>query len=319
MNGHYYDAPRPPSEAYRHVERRMANGCAMLDGGVATELERVRRDARLGSPRPWGTWALYEAHAHTLEVHRRFVAAGCDVISTNTWSILDVAGLRRGDQRNGRGFPHWTETARTAVRLARLAVEEAGRCDTCAVAFCIEGDLTSGASLGPLELLTEVWADDPPDLVVLETLSQISTETLAAVAELRNTGLPVWLSLQLGRAEIAGNALLPDRIAELDRRALDALLLNCLDPTELAGAIRLLSQVTSIPLGVYPRLGRQGEGGWEFDPSIGPLEFATWARASRREGACIVGGCCGVTPEHLRATVDALHGFSAFDSELLPR
>jgi S-methylmethionine-dependent homocysteine/selenocysteine methylase len=320
MSPHYYDALHAPSEAYRHVERRMADGCAVLDGGVATELERVRREARLTSSRPWGTWALHEAHANTLDVHRRFVAVGCDVVSTNTWSILDIAGLRRGESRNGRrGLTHWTETARTALRLARFAVDEAGRRDSCAVAFCIQGDLTSGSALGPLELLEEVWADEPPDLVILETLSRVSTETLAAVDELRNAGLPVWLSLQLGRAEIARSESLPDRIAELDRRALDALLLNCLDPTEIAGAVRLLSQITTIPLGVYPRLGRQGEGGWEFDLGVGPQEFAEWARAARREGASIVGGCCGVTAEHLRATVQQLHGPSALEPDLLPR
>jgi S-methylmethionine-dependent homocysteine/selenocysteine methylase len=298
----------------------MAGGCAVLDGGVATELARVRRDARRSSSRPWGTWALHEAHANTLDVHRRFVAAGCDVISTNTWSILDVAGLALGTPRETRrGLPHWTETARTAVRLARLAGDEAGRRDSCAVAFCMQGDLTSGSTLGPLELLQDVWSGDPPDLVILETLTQISTETLAAVAELRDTGLPVWLSLQLGRAEIAGNESLPDQIAELDRRALDALLLNCLDPTELTGAIRLLSQVTSIPLGVYPRLGRHADGGWELDPSVGPHEFARWARAAVREGACIVGGCCGVTPAHIGALAAELHGTSTFEPELLPR
>jgi 5-methyltetrahydrofolate--homocysteine methyltransferase len=320
VSGHYYDAPRPPTDAYRHVERRMGEGCAILDGGVATELERVRRDARLRSPRPWGTWALHEAHANTLEVHRRFVAAGCDVISTNTWSILEVAGSARGAPRVGRGaLPQWVETARTALRLARLAVEERGRGDSCAVAFCIEGDLTSGSALGPLELLEDVWALHPPDLVILETLSQITTETLAAVAQLRDTGLPVWLSLQLGRAAIAGDESLPERIAELDQRAVDALLLNCLDPTELTGAVRLLSQLTSIPLGVYPRLGRQGEGGWQLDPGVGPHEFAVWARAAFREGACIVGGCCGVTPEHLSAAVHELHGGSTFEPELLRR
>jgi S-methylmethionine-dependent homocysteine/selenocysteine methylase len=296
----------------------MGEGCAVLDGGVATELERVRRDSRLGAQRPWGTWALYEAHAHTLEVHRRFVAAGCDVISTNTWSILDVARLRPGELRTtGHGRPHWTEVARTAVRLARLAVSEAGREDSCAVAFCIEGDLTNGSTLGALELLETIWQDDPPDLVLLETLGRVSTEALAAVADIRNTGMPVWLSLQLGRAEIAGNGSLPEHIARLDCRALDALLLNCLDPTELSGAIRLLAEITEIPLGVYPRLGRQGEGAWEFDPGTGPHEFAVWARSFQREGACVVGGCCGVTPAHLRAAVEAVSAPSSTDVPLL--
>jgi len=296
----------------------MSDGCAILDGGVATELDRVRRESRLDAPRPWGTWALYEAHAHTLEVHRRFVDAGCDVISTNTWSILDVARLRTGQLRPAdRGLPHWTEIARTAVRLAQLAIADAGRQESCAVAFCIEGDFASGSGPGALELLETVWQDDPPDLVVLETLGRVSPEALAVVADIRNTGLPVWLSLQLGREEIAGDGSLPAQIAGLDARALDALLLNCLDPTDLSGAIRLLSEITEIPLGVYPRLGHQGAGVWESDPSTGPHEFAAWARSFKREGACIVGGCCGVTPEHLRAAAHALGAPAAAEVQLL--
>jgi S-methylmethionine-dependent homocysteine/selenocysteine methylase len=317
--GHYSITPHPPSAAYRHVERRMSEDVAILDGGVSTELGRVRREARMRSSRPWGGWALHEAHTHTVEVHRRFIEAGCDVISTNTWGIMDAAGLRDSPPPTARrSRPYWVETARTALRLARVAVAEAGREESCAVAFCIDGDLQSGAALGPLELLIEAWADDPPDLVLLETLGEISTEALAAVAELRDTGLPVWLSMQVGRADVASNPELPERIAQLDTRALDALLLNCAHPTELSGAVRLLSQVTRIPLGVYPRLGRQGEGRWEFDPTVGPLEFAEWARAFRREGACILGGCCGVTPEHLSALADSLRRKAADAPAVLP-
>lgn len=307
MTGHYAHVPLPPSPAYRHVEQRMSESCALLDGGVATELDRVRRESRLAASRPWGTWALYEANAHTLEVHRRFVGAGCDVISTNTWSILDVARLRAGDTgMPRRGLPDWTELARTAVRLARLAIGQLDRESSCAVAFCIDGDFSSRSGLGALELLESVWQEEPPDLVLLETLGHVSTEALAAVADIRNTGLPVWLSLQLGREEIAASESLPASLAGLDARALDALLLNCLDPTELSGAVRLLSEMTDLPLGVYPRLGRAGAGVWEADLGTGPQEFATWARAFHREGACIVGGCCGVTPEHLGAAAEVL-------------
>jgi 5-methyltetrahydrofolate--homocysteine methyltransferase len=318
VTGHYSYVPIPPSAAYRHVEQRMSEGCAILDGGVATELDRVRRESRLDAPRPWGTWALYEAHAHTLEVHRRFVEAGCDVISTNTWSILDVAHLRTGQLSPAdRGLPHWTDIARTAVRLARLAIADAGRQDSCAVAFCIDGDFTRGSAPGALELLETAWQNDPPDLVVLETLGEVTTEALAVVADIRDTGLPVWLSLQVGREHIASDEALPGLLASLDDRALDALLLNCLDPTELSGAIRLLSEISEIPLGVYPRIGRQGAAAWESDPGIGPHEFGDWARAFHREGACIFGGCCGVTPEHLGAAARALGAHAAEELPLL--
>ena len=84
------------SPAYRHVERLIADErCVILDGGVATELQRLRPLKGEAPPDPelWGTWALYRAPQAVFEVHSRYVAAGCDVISTNTWSILTAPEL----------------------------------------------------------------------------------------------------------------------------------------------------------------------------------------------------------------------------------
>lgn len=308
MSGHYLSGPLPVSAAYKHVAERMKDGCAILDGGVATELDRVRRESRWNAERPWGTWALHEAHAETLEVHRRFVNAGCNVISTNTWSILEVAReWSDADTTASAGMPHWTEFARSAVRLARLAIREAGREDSCAVAFCIDGDITSDAALGTLELLESTWQSEPPDLVVLETLSTVSDEALAAVSALHDTGLPVWVSLQLGRDAMAAHPDLPELLKALESRSVSAVLLNCVEPSELEGAVRMLSKLTQLPLGVYPRLGHQGAAGWDFDTSTGPQEFATLAKRFHTEGACIVGGCCGVTAPHIQAAAEALH------------
>jgi S-methylmethionine-dependent homocysteine/selenocysteine methylase len=64
----------------------------------------------------WGTWALYRAHV--LDVHRGYARTGCHVISTETWSILSVPVEAR----------NWMDLARSAVRLARQAIDEAGRC-----------------------------------------------------------------------------------------------------------------------------------------------------------------------------------------------
>src|SRR2546423_7045653 len=70
------------SPAYRHVEELIAaERCVVLDGGIATELQRLR--TLKGEPEPgpelWGTWALYRAPHEVLEVHSRYVAAGCHV------------------------------------------------------------------------------------------------------------------------------------------------------------------------------------------------------------------------------------------------
>src|ERR1700736_196256 len=85
-------APTRVSAAYSRVQRLFEEReCVILDGGVGTELERV---GPAGYRNPdeglWGTAALYEAPYSVLQVHQAYVAAGCDVISTDTWGILSA-------------------------------------------------------------------------------------------------------------------------------------------------------------------------------------------------------------------------------------
>ena len=63
-----------------------------------------------------------------------------------------------------------------------------------------------------------------------------------------------------------------------------------------------------MPLGVYPNLGRYLDPRWKFDEKTGPEDYAEMALQWRDEGARIVGGCCGVTPEHMAAVRTGLDG-----------
>src|SRR5581483_9802699 len=127
------------SAPYARLERLVAEErCVILDGGVATEIERVRPEDRrfAADVGLWGTWALYQAPYAVLEVHRRYVDAGCDVISTDTWSILSAPELEQRAQVGG-ALTHWMDVARLGIQLARQATAAAGRADECAVAFTI--------------------------------------------------------------------------------------------------------------------------------------------------------------------------------------
>ncbi len=112
--------------SYRRLESIWAGGgVVILDGGVGSELQRVgfARERNVGEL--WGTVALLEAPDLAQEVHRRYVRAGADVITTHTWRI---DGLGTGAQLRA--------TARQAVHLARQAAEELGRPEK-AVAFSV--------------------------------------------------------------------------------------------------------------------------------------------------------------------------------------
>ena len=87
-----------------------------------------------------------------------------------------------------------------------------------------------------------------------------------------------------------------------------ALAINCVPPDHVTGMLSWLRDFTDLPLGVYPNLGYLSAAGWRHEASIGGREYAELALSWREEGAQLIGGCCGVGPEHLEAARDALAG-----------
>src|SRR4051794_30912217 len=297
------------NSAYGRVEELLREQrCVILDGGIATELGRVRPDA---TPREdealWGTWALVHAPDAVRDVHRSYLDAGSDVISTNTW------GLSGDDRRAGAALStpvHWMDVARRGLRVGREAIEQAGRAGEASLAFSINGDVDSDARRELLELLPRVFEDEPPDLVLLETMTLVRDGlTFGAVEALVASGVPVWVSFRRCRHGVCGvfgqhwGGPEGDDFGRAARRfeeiGVKALLVNCLPPDHVPGMLPWLRDFTDLPLGVYPNLGYYTADGWSFDKSVGRDEYAELAAHWREEGAQIIGGCCGVRPEHI--------------------
>ncbi len=293
-----------------------AERCVVLDGGVATELQR-RGSGATPDPELWGTWALFRAPQAVLDVHRSYVDAGCNVLSTDTWSILS-APERELRQGPGAGeAAHWMDVARLGVRLARRAVEEGDRVNDCAVAFAISEEVNSAHRRGTLELLGSVFAEEPPDLILLETLTLVrDPEIFETVGRLLEIGLPVWLSFRRCRHGVCGvfgqhwgppeGDLFGRAARRFEEMGVGALLINCLPVDHVPGMISWLRDFTELPLGVYPNLGHLAGSRWRFDEEVDPAAYAELALAWREEGAQIIGGCCGVTAEHIAALARAV-------------
>jgi S-methylmethionine-dependent homocysteine/selenocysteine methylase/SAM-dependent methyltransferase len=312
--------PLVRSRAYRHVEELLAaERCVILDGGIATELQRLRAVTGMQLPdgELWGTWALYRAPQAVREVHSRYVAAGCHVISTDTWSILSAPEVELRAEAGAAELAHWMDVARLAIGLARQAVDEQGRTDDCAVAFAISEEVNSAERRGTIELLGRVFEDEPPDLILLETLTLVrDPETFETVERLLATGLPVWLSFRRCRHGVCGvygqhwgppeGDLFGRAAHRFEEMGAGALLINCLPVDHVPGMLSWLRDFTALPLGVYPNLGHLAGSLWRFDDEVDAGRYAELALAWRAEGAQIVGGCCGTTPEHIAAAAEAL-------------
>ncbi len=275
--------------------RRWADGrCVVLDGGVSSALDAADPDARHAATR-----AVVTAPERVADVHRRYVAAGVDVLSTSTWGLLDLA-----DATTRPPVP-WVEVARRAVRLARDASADRD----VSVAFSL-GSAAATGERGPegVDLLARAFADEPPDLVVLETLTLLDDPLRRTIDRLLGLGLPLWLSFRRCREGLCsvhgehwggpeGDAF--GRAARrLERDGVEALLINCVPLDHVDGWVSELRDYVDLPLGVAPNLGYPTREGWRSAP-LDAAEFGEHARRWRDEGAQIVGGCCGVGPEHV--------------------
>lgn len=283
-----------PSTAYGRIEALWeAGGCVVLDGGVGSEVARRRAPGSATRPEA-GTWAIYDHTGTVLDVHRRYAAAGCDVISTHTWGILGTTASERGRRPGRTGLPAWTVATRDAVTLARRAIAETGGSGRCAVAFCLNDadPLLAGSQV----LLNLLWSVDPPDLVLVETLTSAPDPALlSAITAVAVSGLPVWVSFRLSaRSPGEEPGLSSPALARLGDAGVQAVLVNCIPVDETSDTLARLVATTTLPVGCYPRL----------DGDLDPAEYGERSREWRAAGARIVGGCCGVGPIHIQAVHD---------------
>ena len=302
---------------YERLSRLIATDHAVImDGATGTELIRVAGDRPELEEHLWGLTAILESPAEVKAVHRRYVDVGCDVICTDTWGL--ATALRHGQARLWETSEpiHWMDVARRGVHLAREAAAEAGRADEVAVAFSINGDVDTPDGRETIRLLARAFEHDPPDLIVVETLTLVRPSTYATVEALLATGLPVWLSFRRCRHGVCGvygehwGGPEGDSFGRAARRfeemGVGALAVNCLPPDHVTGMLAWLRDFTDLPLGVYPNLGYLSAAGWRHEAGVSAAEYAELALRWREEGAQIVGGCCGVGPAQIAAARAAL-------------
>ena len=275
----------------------------VLDGAMGTEL------TRRGVPTPlplWSAQALLDAPDTIRAIHEEYVAAGADIITANTFRATPRTLAKAG-------------RAGEAERLVELAV---GLAREAAVRTRGARDVLVAGALAPLEdCYRPDLAPEPPvaerehaeqavrlarqgvDLILIETMNN-TAEAKAALRGAKAAGVPVLVSFICKSArEIVSGELLADAVAAVEPFKPDAILVNCVAPGTVADCLGEMSRATRLPLGCYPNAGEpnMAEGTWRFDPQWTPERFAEAAAGWVARGAQIVGGCCGVGPDHIRA------------------
>lgn len=319
----------------RSLVDALARGTVVLDGGLATELERRGHDLGGGL---WSARLLAEDPAAIVAAHRAFVDAGAQVVTTASYQAsfegfgaagIDAAGAKRLLRRSvelGREAADAAEAAETAQAAQAAETAEgvgvwvAASVGPYGAARADGSEYTGdyGPMLGVPALRAyhrprlEALAEAGPDVLALETIPCLA-EVEALVTELNGLGLPGWLSLTTvtrpdgrvltRRGERAEEAFTLAR----DTASVVAVGVNCTDPDGVDEAIALAARASGKPVVVYPNSGESWDPRartWMGPARFDPQQVTTWTA----RGARLVGGCCRVRPDAIRAVAQALHG-----------
>ncbi|WP_413775616.1 homocysteine S-methyltransferase family protein [Micromonospora sp. RTGN7] len=291
------------------MQRTTDQARILLDGGVATELQRAGIPV---TPPWWTTRALLSDQRRQVlkGVHERFLTAGADVVTANTFrcnlSTLQAAGLEDA----GLG---WMVHAAVGVALAaRNAAGTAGTrvvASVAPVADAYRPDLVPDDETLRAEhrwLATEL-SRAGVDTVLVETMNT-AREARIALAEALTAGATAWVSFVCGDdARLLSGEPLADAARAVEADGAAAVLVNCTDPTRTEECLRALRPAVSGPIGAYPNMEDRDGGGPvdAFPPLLEPAAFGDLtARWCEEYGLTLVGGCCGTTPAHLAAMSD---------------
>jgi homocysteine S-methyltransferase len=272
----------------------------LLDGGTGSELRRR------GMPLDAAAWSALAPVTHyelLREVHADYIAAGADVITTNTFAstrfVLQGAG-RAADFAviNGRAV----QAAREARAASGRDVAIAGSISCLPPRFDVHEYPGEKAERAAYFELAETLAEGGVDVLLLEMMQETRHAPLAFAAA-NEVGLPVWLGVSC-RIGLGGTLVGFDFPLVPLAATLDALLpfgpaAVAVMHSPIAAVAPALSEIrarTRVPAGAYPE---SGDG--RTEPQVTPAELAEHARAWLSSGARVLGGCCGLGPEHIRA------------------
>ena len=291
------------------ILERLGKELLYFDGGMGTLLqERGLKPGELPE-----TWNLEHADEVT-EIHRQYFEAGSDIVLTNTFGA------------NAIKFHNSEYELREIVTAAVSNVKKAallGVHDGRKVYTALDvgptgkllkpmGDLSFEDAYEAFKETMQYGEAAGADLIHIETMSDSYEVKAAVLAAKENTSLPVFATLifdEKGKLLTGGDV--PSVVAMLEGLRLDALGINCgMGPKQMMPILKELVKYTSVPIIVKPNAGLPKQKDGEVYYDVRPEEFAELMKEIVTSGACVIGGCCGTTPDHIRAMVQNTRGMS---------
>lgn len=228
-------------------------------------------------------------------IHKAYAEAGCDIISANTFGA------------NRLKYDNADELIKAAVQNARRTGKKV------ALDIGPTGKLLKPMGDLDFEECVDVFADmvkagkDGADLVLCETFGDVYELKAAILAVKENCDLPLVVSMIFDdKGRLLTGADVKTACAVAEGLGADAIGFNCgLGPKQMIPLVEKLEKCCSTPIIVMPNAGLPESVDGKTIYNVDPTEFADYMKQIAEMGVSLLGGCCGTTPEHIKAMIDA--------------
>ena len=278
----------------------------ILDGGMGTALERngVPMDNRV-----WSGRAMLTHPDAVRSAHEAFIQAGAEAILTNTFStarhMLEPGGLGSEVRKINS----------LAVDLAKQARERVARSPVAIVGSICEWTSDLNPTWCSPEVVgqaareqAEVLAESGVDILALEMCERVELSE-AVTDAIIGLGLPVWMGVSArthqGQTELATASYADCSFEEIVKRIssypVDIVNIMHTQIPDVDRAFEIVRRYWSGPIGIYPESGFFTMPNWNFVDVISPEDLVAEANTWVKNGVRLLGGCCGLGPDHLKA------------------
>ena len=295
---------------YQILNFMKSGGCVLLDGATGTELERR------GVPQIANAWNGGGALSHPdilKNIYKSYIKSGAQIIISNTFAtckhtLKDADQLHNFEKLNSAG-----------VRLAKESREEISGKN-----ILVAGGISYWSFTGnhpPLEHLrsniaqqSHILASSGADLLMLEMMVDID-RMLVTLEAAQQTKLPVWVGVSCipdptGRMCLENGDPLDEAVYQLLDKNVDVVNIMHTDVEFVDEALEILKTNWPGLIGVYAHSGKMINNNWTFKNIISHESYALHVERWMDKGISLVGGCCGITTEHIQHIADHLFGQS---------
>ena len=267
-----------------------------FDGGMGTLLQE--KGLKTGEfPERWNIERPEDIKA----IHRDYIKAGSDIVLANTFGA------------NRYKYGEELESIISAgIKNLKSVIAEEGRevyaaldIGPCGKLIYPSGDLDFDEAYDVFKEICIIGEKNGADLVVIETMGDIAEVRAAVLAAKENTSLPVFCTLIFDeKGRLLTGADVKSAVLTLEALKVDALGANCgLGPKEMAPIVKELLENASVPVIVNPNAGLPVSVDGKTVFNIKADEFSEYMEGFAKDGAWLLGGCCGTTPEFIEKTV----------------